>query len=920
MKKKILLSVVVLFLSAAFASAVLNEKDMSQTLSVLRAELKAEKDKLKESQGYMTQNNREQRRKMIKMLEKCNELSLMLYSQNQDYTFDLTYSLKESMKQYEQFSRDKIPYDDILNRLDIEIDRYEHLIEALRRIPPMLEEIAEVPDSIRLANVQAAAHEEQGHNHEHEGEQDEHDLTITHHEGEDHHSDSAGDGHADLAAAGLEVGHSHEKSSYRGRGERRGPRPDGERRRLPFMLDSLAQVDRDSCIAYAREILAIYKESHERTIADNEHYINMDARLKETHDYAQKRYTELQKRIFVDGSDNYITILGDFDKYKKLAQNDIESKYSTNHGPLSGVKSDWRGPMVNGFMLYVLLYLAIAIILSKLIVGLTLRFSSRIREKVSKQRKHCITLLLGSLIFAITVFVANFFVEQNFFVEASGLLTTFAWLLIAIFGSLFIHMNDGEMKEGIKLYFPMLVMGIIVITFRVLFIPNSCINLLFPAILLLITIWQLFMLGKLRDNDFDRVDVVITWISTIVLVACTIVAWCGFVLMSVQILIWWLFQLTAIQMIAAAHELLGVYERTKVHRKISDAHKKVSKHRARAGEYIMETWVFDLIKIAIVPVVAIASFPLCIYLAADIFDLTAVCSTVFYHPFLDVVDTSGNAVLHLSLYKLVLASALYFIFSFATYAIKAFYKSYKLDKVRRESGQEHVLANQVNLTLANNVINICLWGIYVIAVITLFKIPMGAISVVAAGLATGIGLALKDVLNNFIYGIQLMSGRVRVGDMIECDGMRGKVESISYQSTQVVTIEGALLSITNTSLFNKTFKNLTRTSPYEYVGIEVGVSYGTDAKAVCELLKDVLSKNDSIDKYGRPVLDPNYGIKVVFSGFGDSSVNLLVKQFVIVEEEPSYIPATRQIIYDTLNANGIEIPFPQRDIHIKKDM
>lgn len=897
MKKKILFSVVVLFLSAGFASAVLNEKDMSQTLSVLRAELKAERQKLKDSQGYMTQNNREQRRNMIKMLERCNELSLMLYSQNQDYTFDVTYALKESMKQYEKFSKDKIPYDDILNRLDIEIDRYEHLIEALRRLPPMLEEIEDVPDSIRLANVQAAAHED--HEHEHAEHEEEH--------GHEH---------------GLAPDHRHDRLENRpefGMG-RPGNRPAGERRKLPFMLDSLAQIDRDSCIACAREILAIYKQSHERTIADNEHYINMDARLKETHDYAQKRYTELQKRIFVDGGESYFTILGDFDRYKKIAQRDFKSKYSTHEGPLSGVKSDWRGPMVNGFMLYVLLYLAIAVLLSNILVALATRLIPRLRGRITRQRRLCITLLIGSLIFAVTVIIANRFVEQNFFVEASGLLITFAWLLIAIFGSLLIHMDDSEMRQGIKLYFPMLVLGIIVITLRVLFIPNSFITLVFPPILLLITLWQFFMVRKLRDNDFDRVDDAITWISLVVLIASTVVAWSGYVLMSVQILIWWLFQLTAVQMIAAAMEILSIYERSKVHKKINDNHKKVSKHRARAGEYIMETWIFDLVKIAVVPVIAIASFPLCIYLAADVFDLTAICNTIFYHPFLDVVDTSGSAVVHLSLYKMVLACALYFVFKFLTYAVRAFYKNYKLGKIRRESGQEHVLDNQVNLTLANNVINICLWGIYIIAVITLCKIPMGAISVVAAGLATGIGLALKDVLNNFIYGIQLMSGRIRVGDVIECDGMRGKVESISYQSTQVVTIEGALLSITNTSLFNKTFKNLTRTSPYEYVGIEVGVSYGTDAKAVCELLKDVLSKNDSVDKYGRPVLDPNYGIKVVFSGFGDSSVNLLVKQFVIVEEEPVYIPAARQVIYDTLNANGVEIPFPQRDIHIKKDM
>ena len=104
----------------------------------------------------------------------------------------------------------------------------------------------------------------------------------------------------------------------------------------------------------------------------------------------------------------------------------------------------------------------------------------------------------------------------------------------------------------------------------------------------------------------------------------------------------------------------------------------------------------------------------------------------------------------------------------------------------------------------------------------MLHIPAGAIETVSAGLAAGLGFAMKDLLENFFYGISLMSGRVRVGDYIECDGIRGKVESITYQSTQIITSDGSVMAFLNSALFNKNFKNLTRNNSYEFVKLPVG--------------------------------------------------------------------------------------------------
>ena len=164
-----------------------------------------------------------------------------------------------------------------------------------------------------------------------------------------------------------------------------------------------------------------------------------------------------------------------------------------------------------------------------------------------------------------------------------------------------------------------------------------------------------------------------------------------------------------------------------------------------------------------------------------------------------------------------------------------------------------------------------------------------------------------------------MGGRVRVGDTISCDGIRGQVDKISYQSTSIEAEDGSLISFTNTTLFNKNFKNLTRNSPYEYAPVTVGISYGTDVEKARTVLLQALQQTMGKDRFGRDLIEPKYGIQIVLDQMAESSINLKVKQFVLVEEKFALIGKQNEIIYNTLNANGISIPFPQTDVHIRQD-
>ena len=841
------------------AWAVFNESDIAKTLSILRSELHQEYVKLESRQNWIKQRNEIQHRELVDMTKRCNELALMLYSQSQDYTFDMTYALDEVTREYENYHNQRRPFDEIVANLSMEIERCEHLAESLRRLPPMLDTVIPgIPDS--LSSVMNT-----------------------------------------LLLSGN-ILHYDEDS--------------------PFFLDEQGQIDRDSCLYYTLILLDMYKEAREKVTEDGEHYKMMSIRLDESYNYAVKRYRLIQKHIFIDGQDNYIKVLKSFPRYRQRAVHDAAMKYGIGETTTDSEalrQSDWRGAKVSGFIVIILVYIGIATLLSSLIMRVLKKKVARFQTDESKERNHLVSLFGGVLIFMLSVMIASAFTSSNFFKVASGLLLTYAWLVAAILLSLLIRIQSSTIRKVWKLYLPMIVLSLIVITFRIIFIPNKLVNLIFPPIVLACTIWQLFICRKINRIKEARHDMTYSWITLGVMIIGTIVIWSGYVLLGIQIFIWWLFQLAAIETITALYVLLDRYdEKTLKKRKLEYKKDHTIYEPNRKDAYIAVTWRYDLIRQVVLPVLAILTIPMCLFYAGDVFDLGEISKDIFTRSFFNLGDKDGSAILNFSLYNITLVAVMVFLFRYISYIAKALYRKIRYDSLSHKQGKTYFQANEINFTLADNVIGIVVWGSFIIITVVVLKIPIGALSIIAAGLATGLGLAMKDILNNFIYGIQLMGGRLRVGDYIECDGIRGKVTAISYQTTQIQTLEDTVIAFTNTTLFNKNFKNLTKNGNYEFLKIIVGVKYGTDVEVVRTLLMDATTKLLTKDNYNRPLVDPKRGISVTFDSFGDSSVNIALKQYVLVEERYAYIARAQELIYNTLNENNIEIPFPQRDVWIKQ--
>ena len=217
--------------------AVFDVNNLSATLSNLRLELQRDYHKISVTQEDLKDNYEQQHQKMVDIIKDCNELSLMLYSQKQDYTFDLSYALERVSMEFKDFSDDRMPYDRIVASLDLEIDRYARLIESLRRLPPERKEVEIVPDSLA------------------------------------YHNDTL-DFHLQMNEGVLNRTLEQEVLAL----------SDTTGGAVPFILDEAGETDRDSCLFYASELLMLYARTKETVVADSIHYREAYLRLKESYE------------------------------------------------------------------------------------------------------------------------------------------------------------------------------------------------------------------------------------------------------------------------------------------------------------------------------------------------------------------------------------------------------------------------------------------------------------------------------------------------------------------------------------------------------------------------------------------------------------------------------------------------------------
>lgn len=647
-----------------------------------------------------------------------------------------------------------------------------------------------------------------------------------------------------------------------------------------MFLSEEAQVNRNVDLTLAVNIRRQLVEKQKQLQAYVQAYDRTDRKLQALNDYANRRYEDIQNSIFNNGGDNYLRILRNFSMNYKEAKTSVTEKYK----PVPGMMSQWDVRII--FILFgiIIFWGLISIFLNLFTIRIVITqlmkhgmFENRKESFMAK--RPCLIMAMTVVTFAVILGIVRMAVTQNFVIMASQLLVEYSWLVGVILVSILLRVDNDKIKNTFRIYSPLMLVGFIVIVFRIILIPNDLVNLIFPPVLLLCALWQWNVIGR-KHNQVLRTDKTYAFISLAVFGVSTIFAWTGFTLLAVQLIIWWTMQLTCVLTITCCEGWLSVY----------------AKRKKLADKAITDKWLYRFIYKVLLPISGVLSFIISIYWAADVFNMSDTTWEIFNK---DYIKTSNFTA---SLFSISVVACLYFLFNYINIT--------SVDFMRHHFEKADPASAASKIVMFKNVMQVIIWGIWLMIALNVFQVGKSWLLAIFAGLSTGLGFASKDILENIYYGVSLMMGRVKVGDYIICDGTRGKVSSISYTSTMLEATDGSVIAFQNSQLFSKNYKNMTKNHGYELDILEVGIAYGSNVKEVKQILIDALMKLDCIYQ--------KKGVKVLLKSFDDSCITLRIVVWVNVLTQAIDDATIMECIYDTLNDHNIEIPFPQREITIKQ--
>lgn len=225
-----------------------------------------------------------------------------------------------------------------------------------------------------------------------------------------------------------------------------------------------------------------------------------------------------------------------------------------------------------------------------------------------------------------------------------------------------------------------------------------------------------------------------------------------------------------------------------------------------------------------------------------------------------------------------------------------------LSKLNMAKGLPHTIAMMVRYTIIT-------LGAFI--AVSAAGLPLQNLSILLGAFGVGIGFGLQNIFNNLVSGLILLFERpIQIGDTIEVGELIGNVKSIGIRSSNVRTFDGAEVIVPNGQLISSEVVNWTLSDQTRRIEVLAGVAYGSDPHRVKELLLSQLKKHPDIIKNPEP--------SVYFNSMGESSLDFRllfwtanIGEWLRIQSEVTFM------VHDILKTEGIEIPFPQRDLHIR---
>lgn len=203
------------------------------------------------------------------------------------------------------------------------------------------------------------------------------------------------------------------------------------------------------------------------------------------------------------------------------------------------------------------------------------------------------------------------------------------------------------------------------------------------------------------------------------------------------------------------------------------------------------------------------------------------------------------------------------------------------------------------------------WFLSIITSLTVLGVNLSTLVVGSTALLVGLGLGLQHIFTDLVSGLFLLfEGSLKIGDVIEVDGVIGRVMEVNLRSCELKTRDDVIIIVPNSKFLSEKVVNWSHDSEQVRFTVEVGVAYGSDIDVVNDCLIQSMKENKQVSKTPKPFTQ--------FANFGESSLEFKMffwsKETFRIENVKSDL---RTDVYKRLTEKGLSIPFPQRDVHIK---
>jgi potassium-dependent mechanosensitive channel len=220
-------------------------------------------------------------------------------------------------------------------------------------------------------------------------------------------------------------------------------------------------------------------------------------------------------------------------------------------------------------------------------------------------------------------------------------------------------------------------------------------------------------------------------------------------------------------------------------------------------------------------------------------------------------------------------------------------------RVRLPRGAAYALATIVHYVIIGFVLAVAALGI-----------DLNRLTIVAGALGVGVGIGLQSVVANFVSGlILLLERRLHVGDAVQLGTLEGRIREIGIRATTIRTWDGAEVIVPNAALTSERVTNWTLSDTLRRVTLDVGVAYSADPQRVLEILRSVATAHPKALSDPPPL--------ALCTGFGDSALKFELRVWTRIDDAESFLSRLAIAVHGALSAAKIEIPLPQRDVHIR---